>query len=187
MFGVPSQQLQHYRGDSTQASSVQLQQNLLTTTQPPIGKDTQLRGDANESNFFYNSDEDREVEEILQQSNRLMERCDKSSIDASLNNQLQQHNNVSNNYDEDERMRDLQRQKLELLSLQYPNQESTYHIMDDESNFIDQSAVNIGDLSRLKAQNSSSMSKNHSNKQQIIGEIPNQIFSQMTTDDFEQV
>jgi len=30
---------------------------------------------ANESTFFYNSDEeDREVEEILQQSNRLMQR-----------------------------------------------------------------------------------------------------------------
>ena len=42
--------------------------NLLTTTQPPIGKNASpmmARDDANESSFFYNSDEEQEVEEIL--------------------------------------------------------------------------------------------------------------------------
>ena len=47
-------------------------------------------------------------------------------------------------------MRELQRQKLELLSLQHPNQESTYQMMDDDSHMLnDQSGVNIGEASRL--------------------------------------
>ena len=112
----------HFRGDSTQASSVvnmQTQQHgLLTSTQPAITKDGVLsfnkEGVANESSFFYNSDEDdREVEEILQQSNRLMERRN----DRALSQQEQQ--------EEEERRKELQRQKLELLSLQHANGEST--------------------------------------------------------------
>lgn len=54
-------------GGSTQASTLQ-QHGLLTSTQPAIGKDGSRRMDsaANESTFFYNSDDDdREVEEIL--------------------------------------------------------------------------------------------------------------------------
>ena len=63
MFGGGSQ---HFRGQSTEASSMQL--GILTNTQPAIGKEQShlnRHGDANESTFFYNSDEDREVEEIL--------------------------------------------------------------------------------------------------------------------------
>ena len=137
MFGGGTQ---NYRGQSTEASSIQ--HGLLTSTQPAIGKDfsQQQRTEANESTFFYNSDEDREVEEILQQSNRLMERRNDNSF------------SLQNSGDE-ERLLDLQRQKLELLSLQHPNQEST--LQANDSHLIDQSAVNIGEMSRINPQTSS--------------------------------
>ena len=70
MFGGGQHSSLHFRGDSTQASSQHNQahhHNLLTSTQPAIAKENinDNRPDVNESNFFYNSDEDREVDEIL--------------------------------------------------------------------------------------------------------------------------
>lgn len=65
-------------------------------------------------------------------------------------------------------MRELQRQKLELLSLQQPNQENTYDMMDgDDSHLNDQSAVVIGEVSRVIKQQTTSGSST----------IPEQIFS----------
>ena len=65
--GSEPHSLNHFRGDSTQASS--LHYNVAATTQPTTisGKENKIlnREDVNESNFFYNSDEDREVDEIL--------------------------------------------------------------------------------------------------------------------------
>ena len=69
----------------------------------------------------------------------------------------------------------------------------------DESHLNDQSAVNIGDLTRLKVQqNSSSVSKRsnnlhnqnqyaHNHDNSNVGEIPDQIFSHLKGDDYEQV
>ena len=77
------------------------------------------------------SDEDREVEEILQQSNRLMER-------RQTNQSMQMV--PPEETDTDERMKELQRQKLELLSIQQPSM----------SRIEDESAVLIGDQSRWR-------------------------------------
>ena len=75
----------HFRGESTQASSnMQTQQHpqgLLTSTQPPISKGFGREAGANDSQFFYNSDEDdQQIEEILQQSNRIMERRNEQAL-----------------------------------------------------------------------------------------------------------